>query len=90
MQRFYLAVVFGFVLTTLAWLAGLEAQLGAPTPSSRWVFEAYQKKARIAATKSSSTTSARRTTELLDSRRVVLVRRSSLSLTSCGNTKLFR
>ena len=53
MQRFYLAVFFGFVLTTLAWLAGLEAQLGAPTPSSRWVFEAYQKKARIAAAKSS-------------------------------------
>src|ERR1035437_4918237 len=53
MQRFYLAVAIGFVLTTLVWLAGLEAQLGAPTPTSRWVFEAYQKKARIAAAKPS-------------------------------------
>jgi len=49
MRRFYAAAALGFVLLTLAWVAGLAAQLGAPTPTSRWVFEAYQKKDRIAA-----------------------------------------
>ncbi len=49
MRRFWLAAVLGFVLMTVAWLVGMEAQLGVPTPTSRWVFEAYEKKTRIAA-----------------------------------------
>ena len=48
MQRFWLAAALGLLLATLAWLAGLAAQLGVPTPSSRWVFEAYEKKTRAA------------------------------------------
>jgi len=49
MQRFWLAATLGFVLATIVWLAGLGAQLSVPTPTSRWVFEAYQKKTQIAA-----------------------------------------
>lgn len=32
------------LLLTTAWIAGLHSQLGVPTPSSRWVFDAYQHK----------------------------------------------
>jgi hypothetical protein len=49
MRRFWLAAVLGFVLATIAWTAGLRAQIGVPTASSRWVFEVYDKKTRIAA-----------------------------------------
>ena len=49
MRRFWLAAGVSFVLATVAWVAGLEAQIGIPTPTSRWVFEAYEKKARVAA-----------------------------------------
>jgi hypothetical protein len=49
MRRFWLTAVVGFLMATLAWTAGLEAQIGVPTPTSRWVFEAYDKKAHIAA-----------------------------------------
>ena len=48
MQRFWLAAALGLLLPTLGWLTGLAAQLGTPTPSSRWVFEAYEKKTRAA------------------------------------------
>ena len=48
MQRFWCAAILGFVLPTAVWLAGLAAEIGVPTPSSRWVFEAYAKKTRIA------------------------------------------
>jgi hypothetical protein len=48
MQRFWRAAILGFVLPTAVWLAGLAAEIGVPTPSSRWVFEAYAKKTRIA------------------------------------------
>ena len=49
MQRFWLTAALAFTVATVAWISGLEAQIGVPTPSSRWVFEAYDKKARIAA-----------------------------------------
>jgi hypothetical protein len=49
MRRFWSAAVLGFLLATFTWVAGLEAQLGVPTPSSRWIFEAYEKKIRVAA-----------------------------------------
>lgn len=49
MQRFWLAATLSLVLMTVVWLTGLEAQLGAPTPTSRWVFEVYEKKTRNAA-----------------------------------------
>jgi hypothetical protein len=32
------------LLLTAAWLVGLYSQLGVPTPSSRWVYDAYQHK----------------------------------------------
>ena len=49
MYRFWLPALLVPTLATLAWLAGIEAQLGVPTPSSRWVSEAYAAKtARIA------------------------------------------
>ncbi len=49
MQRFWLTAALAFALATAAWISGLEAQIGVPTPSSRWVYEAYHKKDRIAA-----------------------------------------
>lgn len=49
MQRFWLTAALGFILATVVWLSGLEAELGVPTPTTRWVFEAYRKKDQIAA-----------------------------------------
>ncbi len=49
MQRFWLATGLSFLLATVAWLAGLEMQIGVPTPMSRGVFEVYGKKTQIAA-----------------------------------------
>ena len=49
MRRVWMTAGVSFALATVVWIAGLAAQIGVPTPTSRWVFEAYEKKARIAA-----------------------------------------
>ncbi len=48
MARFWTAAISAFCLASLVWLAGLKAQIGVATPSSRWVFEVTEKKRQLA------------------------------------------
>lgn len=50
MKRFLLGVVISFCVLSALWLLGIRAQLNTGTPSSRWVFDAYQHKLAIANT----------------------------------------
>jgi hypothetical protein len=47
-MKFWLGFLCSFVGLSLAWALGLNAQLGNATPSSQWVFDAYQHKHRAA------------------------------------------
>jgi hypothetical protein len=49
-MRFWLGFLGAFLGLSLLWILGINAQLGNGTPSSRWVFDAYQHKS-IAAQK---------------------------------------
>lgn len=49
-MRYGLAVLAGFALTALAWVAAVAVQLGVPTESSRWPAELQARKAAIADT----------------------------------------
>lgn len=48
MKRFWLGAVLTVLVLSGLWLAGIERQLAAPTPGSRWVFEAYALKTAAA------------------------------------------
>lgn len=47
-DTYLLFLVLGFFLPALVWLALVQFQLGAPTESSRWPFELYQRKLPLA------------------------------------------
>lgn len=44
MMKFCLGAIVATLLLTAGWIQGVRAQLGVPTPSSRWVFDANQHK----------------------------------------------
>ena len=44
MKRFWLGAAMAVLFWSGGWLLGIERQLGAGTPGSRWVFDAYQHK----------------------------------------------
>lgn len=48
MTKFLLGACSSFFILAGIWFIGLEAQYNVGTPSSRWVFDAYQKKIAIA------------------------------------------
>ncbi|MCH8621924.1 hypothetical protein [Undibacterium sp. TS12] len=48
MKKFWLGMTGAFLTLSLAWIIGIKYQLGAPTASSRWVFDAYQHKIQAA------------------------------------------
>jgi hypothetical protein len=49
MRRFSLAALFAFAAISAVWLAGLAAQIGAPSQMSRWIYEAAEIKRHRAA-----------------------------------------
>lgn len=47
-MKFWFGFLAGIIGLSLLWIAGVQQQLGHATPSSRWVFDAYQHKAQAA------------------------------------------
>lgn len=50
MKKFWLGVLLAGFALSVTWVGGVRQQLGVPTPSSRWVFDAYQHKIAAANT----------------------------------------
>jgi hypothetical protein len=48
MAKYWCALALTFLSLSGLWALGLSAQLGAPTPTTRWVYEAFEKKTKIA------------------------------------------
>lgn len=44
MKKFWSGVLLSSLTLSVVWIVGVRQQLGVPTPSSRWVFDAYQHK----------------------------------------------